>query len=245
MTAINFVESKNNFAMIVEMLENQLMLNTSAYANDWHDKARSGEWSYTMAAIQEVAEFNKSSWLPWWSKAERDWSNSRIELVDALHFMLSEAIASHSLEDIGKAASDIHLALLASDKTQTEFDQVELVRRSKVLSKELSEEEFKTQDAFKALFELCTYINFSFDKLYALYLGKSVLNKFRQQHGYKEGKYSKIWETESENGKEDREDNYFLAEWVGGMNTAPTIEQVKNWLANEYQVRILKNAVGD
>lgn len=244
MTAINFVESKNNFSMIVSMLENQLALNTSAYANDWHKKAQTGEWSYTMAAIQEIAEFNKSAWLPWWSKAERDWSNARIELVDALHFMLSEAIVQSSLE-IEKAATDIHLALLASDQTKTEFDQVELVRKSKALSKELSEPEFNTQKAFRALFELCAYIDFYFEKLYALYLGKSVLNKFRQQHGYKEGKYSKIWSPKSENGKEDLEDNYFLAEWIGSLITAPTIEQVKDWLANEYQVRILKNEVGE
>jgi hypothetical protein len=34
--------------------------------------------------------------------------------------------------------------------------------------------------------------------LYALYIGKNILNKFRQDHGYKEGSYIKVW-----NGKED------------------------------------------
>jgi hypothetical protein len=31
-----------------------------------------------------------------------------------------------------------------------------------------------------------------------LYIGKNILNIFRQDHGYKDGSYKKIW-----NGKED------------------------------------------
>lgn len=34
--------------------------------------------------------------------------------------------------------------------------------------------------------------------LYTLYIGKNILNSFRQDHGYKEGTYIKTW-----NGKED------------------------------------------
>ena len=34
--------------------------------------------------------------------------------------------------------------------------------------------------------------------LYALYIGKNILNKFRQNNGYKDGSYIKIWD-----GKED------------------------------------------
>jgi len=39
---------------------------------------------------------------------------------------------------------------------------------------------------------------FELDQLYKLYIGKNVLNKFRQDNGYKEGSYVKIW-----NGLED------------------------------------------
>ena len=34
--------------------------------------------------------------------------------------------------------------------------------------------------------------------LYTLYIGKNILNRFRQDHGYKEGTYIKVW-----NGSED------------------------------------------
>ena len=41
-------------------------------------------------------------------------------------------------------------------------------------------------------------------ELYRQYIGKNVLNMFRQDHGYKEGNYRKIWS--------GREDNEFLAD---------------------------------
>ena len=39
-----------------------------------------------------------------------------------------------------------------------------------------------------------------FDELFKQYVGKNVLNFFRQDHGYKDGTYIKIW-----HGKEDNE----------------------------------------
>ncbi|MGH1438831.1 MAG: dUTP diphosphatase [Cellvibrionaceae bacterium] len=50
----------------------------------------------------------------------------------------------------------------------------------------------------------------SFDDLYCGYVGKNVLNFFRQDHGYQEGSYKKIW-----NGKEDNE---HLVELVGDLD---------------------------
>jgi hypothetical protein len=37
------------------------------------------------------------------------------------------------------------------------------------------------------------------DALYKLYVGKNILNKFRQDHGYKDGSYIKIWNGEEDN----------------------------------------------
>ena len=48
--------------------------------------------------------------------------------------------------------------------------------------------------------ELCNSSDLSFDKLYSSYVGKNVLNFFRQDNGYKEGSYKKIW-----SGREDNE----------------------------------------
>jgi dimeric dUTPase (all-alpha-NTP-PPase superfamily) len=48
-------------------------------------------------------------------------------------------------------------------------------------------------------FELAMISELSYDELYKLYIGKNCLNKFRQDNGYKEGTYVKIWYE----GKED------------------------------------------
>jgi len=50
------------------------------------------------------------------------------------------------------------------------------------------------------------------DGIYKLYMGKNVLNKFRQDNGYKQKTYQKIW-----NGQED---NIYL------MNFLDKVEEI-------------------
>ncbi len=50
-----------------------------------------------------------------------------------------------------------------------------------------------------------------FDELYRHYVGKNVLNFFRQDHGYKDGTYTKVWA--------GREDNEHLAELVSALDS--------------------------
>ena len=47
-------------------------------------------------------------------------------------------------------------------------------------------------------FRCCKISGLSFNWLQKLYIGKNCLNQFRQDHGYKEGTYIKVW-----NGSED------------------------------------------
>jgi len=49
-----------------------------------------------------------------------------------------------------------------------------------------------------------------FDDLYRRYVGKNVLNLFRQDHGYKDGSYRKVWG--------EREDNEHLVELVNALD---------------------------
>ena len=55
-------------------------------------------------------------------------------------------------------------------------------------------------------------VNCSFDQLYRMYVGKNVLNFFRQDHGYKEGTYVKVWG--------GREDNEHLSDLLAVMDVA-------------------------
>ena len=52
----------------------------------------------------------------------------------------------------------------------------------------------------KALADCMSLMNMDLNELFRQYVGKNTLNFFRQDHGYKEGSYIKIW-----NGEEDNE----------------------------------------
>jgi hypothetical protein len=64
------------------------------------------------------------------------------------------------------------------------------------------------------------------DELFKLYLGKNCLNKFRQNNGYKEKTYLKMW------GEE--EDNVFMKKIV---DTTPNISFIELYrlLSHEYK----------
>jgi hypothetical protein len=69
-----------------------------------------------------------------------------------------------------------------------------------------------------------------FDQLYRIYVGKNVLNFFRQDHGYKDGSYIKVWD--------GREDNEHLAELLTTLdsNSAGFRDQVYAGLKDRYPV---------
>jgi hypothetical protein len=55
-------------------------------------------------------------------------------------------------------------------------------------------------------------VELDFDALYRHYVGKNVLNFFRQDHGYKDGTYKKIWQ--------GREDNEHLMDLLKQLDSA-------------------------
>jgi hypothetical protein len=78
---------------------------------------------------------------------------------------------------------------------------------------------------FHALMRAC---DLSADALYRHYVGKNVLNFFRQDHGYKDGTYVKEWQ--------GREDNEHLSELLESLDAAAAgfPEAVYEALASRY-----------
>ena len=81
---------------------------------------------------------------------------------------------------------------------------------------------------FSDFANLMALLDMDFDSLYRGYVGKNVLNFFRQDHGYKEGSYVKVW-----NG---REDNEHLVEVVNDLDSerADFRDEVYRGLASRY-----------
>jgi hypothetical protein len=65
---------------------------------------------------------------------------------------------------------------------------------------------------FSNFANIMVLIDMNFDHLYRMYVGKNVLNFFRQDHGYKDGSYIKVWD--------EQEDNEHLAELLSELDSS-------------------------
>nr|WP_324258892.1 dUTP diphosphatase [Cellvibrio fontiphilus] len=180
-----------NAQQIKIMLELQDAMNTKVTA-DW--RAQGYEWY--RAIWVECAELMDHYGWKWWKKQAPDTEQVALELIDIWHFGLSILLQSGaSLDDI-------------SDKIQSE-----LVIATDEQDFRLDLEKFAAATLGDCQFHLVLFarlmagVGMSFDQLYRGYVGKNVLNFFRQDHGYKDGSYRKHWH-------DGREDNEHLVEVV-------------------------------
>jgi len=178
----------------------------------------------------EVAELIES--YPWkhWKNidAQPDYDNIKIEAVDIWHFVMSEALRIYSIEDKG----DIN-SLAISITKQANYDDFskEVIAEHGNHYDEIAKcEEFLRslfcQEPIEILIDkflmLAKVSGLNLDTLYTLYIGKNILNQFRQQHGYKDGSYIKIW-----NGKEDNAVMKEILDQDSGVSPEMLLEMLK------------------
>ncbi len=169
---------------LMTMLEMQDAMNAKVNL-DWRD--RNHEW-YRAIWIEAAELMDHFGWK-WWKKQTPDRDQVVLELVDIWHFGLSDLIMKESSIDacVEKITSELDLGVGTNDFRQ----EVE----------HFAEKTLSTRSFDIAGFaQLMVGIDLSFDDLYGRYVGKNVLNFFRQDHGYKEGSYIKVWQ-----GREDNE----------------------------------------
>ncbi len=166
---------------------------------DWI-KAR---YPYLRAVAIEGSEAIEHHGWKWWKKQDKDLAQLQMELIDIWHFLLSEILLRHE-GDQEKALSSL-LGALSKVKEQDliNFDGQKIQVNSCDLVSKL---ELLIATAISRRIELALFgaimmdCELSWTDLYSQYVGKNVLNMFRQDNGYKEGTYKKIWD-----GKEDNE----------------------------------------
>ena len=147
----------------------------------------------------ECAEMLDHYGWKWWKHQQADMDQVILEIVDIWHFMLSDMLEKTS--DQEKLAET--LAEKFADSAQA--DDIPLAIES-LASKTLLSKSAEVP-AFK---QLMSAVSLSVDDLYRGYIGKNVLNFFRQDHGYKDGTYQKVWG--------GREDNEFLVESAASLD---------------------------
>ena len=194
---------------IVQMLQLQQSLNDATNGENWEEgvtqKGKQIDWRRCI--YLEAAELIES--YPWkhWKNidATPDYDNIKIEIVDIWHFIMSEALRLYKINSLGKI-EDIALVVANMDefeafKEDTESQKLgsyEQITHVENMMKIL----FCNSDINALLISFLTMsskLNLKLPELYKLYIGKNILNKFRQDHGYKEGSYIKIWNGEEDN----------------------------------------------
>ncbi|MEY8216025.1 MAG: dUTP diphosphatase [Colwellia sp.] len=169
---------------ITQMLSMQDAMN-SRVSETWRDN----DYEWYRAIWVECAEMLDHHGWKWWKHQEIDIAQVQLELVDIFHFGLSLRLMT------GKSVAKI------SRKLAKELHQGTIENDFKIALENLASAAV-TSKAFdaKALADCMHLMDMDLDELFRQYVGKNTLNFFRQDHGYKDGSYLKIW-----NGKEDNE----------------------------------------
>ncbi len=187
---------------------------------------------YLRAVVIEGAEAIEHHGWKWWKQQHCDVAQLQMEIVDIWHFMLSALLiktrndhqkALHLLLAVNEA--DFCKSYLDFDGRRYELSSLDLLEKLELLIG-VSVSRRIELELFRGLLQDC---NMEWDELYKQYVSKNVLNFFRQDHGYKEGTYQKIWQ-----GKEDNE---HLVEVIGELNPLDPQypEKLYQFLKDRYQ----------
>ncbi len=173
---------------IINMLSLQDGMNSKVNAA-WREAGN--EWY--RAIWMESSEMLEHYGWKWWKKQQPDVMQVKLEVVDIVHFALSIRLEQGgSLDEVAVAIAAEFASPIAMDDIKT---TIELLAKETLIDQGAH---------FSIIAGVMQHLDMAFDELYEIYVGKNVLNMFRQDHGYKDGSYIKIWQ--------GREDNEHLAD---------------------------------
>lgn len=160
-------------------------------------------YPYLRAVAIEGAEAIEHHGWKWWKKQQQDLAQLQMELIDIWHFILSELLLRNEDQPIDPLAAlmSVLAEIPATDRIQLDGNEylladLDLIRKLELLIA-LAVVRRIDMALFAAIMADC---RMDWTELYRQYVGKNVLNMFRQDHGYKAGTYQKFWL-----GREDNE----------------------------------------
>lgn len=204
-------------ARLAEMLRMQERLNETVNRN-W----RAANYAWHRAIYTEAAEFieHLGQWK-WWKKSSPNLPAAKMELVDIWHFALSSYLNRWS-ETSPLLAPAIAARMVrtlddlpAAEAILTDYEAIH------------QEVDRMIGAAGKGSFDIGTFVRLlwllgmTFGELHARYVGKNALNVFRQDQGYKQGTYAKIW-------YDGREDNDHLEDIVLSVSLGTSAQLEKD-----------------
>lgn len=175
------------------MFSLQRDLNNKTNGNIWLDSiTKDGrEICWHRCIYMEAAEaIDSFNWKHWKNiHTEPDWENIKVELVDIWHFIMSELIVQEDENYANKymntsAANDFNIQSLMEI-----FEKIIGISVRNTKSSDVKSIREITDLFFMAL----SHVGIDTENLYKRYVVKNQLNAFRQNHGYKDGSYIKLW----------------------------------------------------
>jgi hypothetical protein len=190
------------------MLDMQAAMNARVDP-DWVNSA----YPYLRAVVIEAAEAMEHHGWKWWKKQSLDLPQLQMELIDIWHFLMSELLLQHkgnrsaaSTVLLEAAAIDPRTSTVHFDNTPYPLGSLPLLDKLQLLAATSAAGRVEIP-LFAATMVDCKV---DWEELFRQYTGKNVLNFFRQDHGYKEGSYRKVWD--------GREDNEHLVEIMQALD---------------------------
>lgn len=197
---------------IKEMFALQQKLNDETNGIGWengytkNDRMINWKRCIYMESAELIDSFNWKHWKD--INSETDWENATIEIVDIWHFIMSlilEDYKAHEKGNLEKIVADV-VDVQGFERFSKEPANRENANTMEVINDVESLMHMTTtsnidlfDDLLKEYFIMSLKCGVNLRTLYKFYIAKNVLNQFRQDHGYKEGTYKKVWGTQEDN----------------------------------------------
>lgn len=186
-------------AQIQKLMDMQDTLNTYI-----HPEWKTQGFNWNLAIIDECMEIHGHLGWKWWKKdynvglTEANKKQVQLEVIDILHFIFSL--------DVQAAVGASYIAgKINSVSDRTRYKDVEWIT-SRMLHKATEDDVSISDWAY-----LAHATDLTEQQILETYTQKYVLNKFRQDHGYKDGSYVKEWLLPGAEISVKLEDNEVLA----------------------------------
>ncbi len=202
-----------NVDYIKEMFALQQKLNDETNGIGWENgytkNNRIINWKRCiyMESAELIDSFNWKHWKD--INKATDWENATIEIVDIWHFIMSLLLEDYKINNRGsfdklvKDVLDVHgfERFSREPENRENADTMEVINDIESIMHMTTSSNIDLFDGLlKEYFAMSLKCGVNLGILYKFYIAKNVLNQFRQDNGYKEGTYKKVW-----SGKEDNE----------------------------------------
>ncbi len=188
---------------IKQMFELQQKLNDATNGLIWTEGAtkEGRQISWLRCIYMEAAEaIDSFNWKHWKNiEGQPDLDNAKVELVDIWHFIMSEAIHFGDTQ-FAEAYEDMQ-----ADREINPEMMIEILEKLIAVASTANVD--KSQNGLYEItglfFKALATMSMDVPELYTRYIIKNQLNTFRQDHGYKDGSYVKMWFDSKGNSIED------------------------------------------